>query len=298
MSTFPFLRAPTNAIKASEWVDENGEPLPIDDVLPDWDTWTEIKANREITVNMPDVRNYCGLGTDAELRLVVTWHSPITALRECAAKADLGLADGEAQVPLYVTIPGHKVAGELNIHTNLIVANADKGGTPLSAVFPGSSLWNDHLRIQLEGNGARFPVEVNDFPASLQNAGWKLDIAQELEFPFLGGVRLYINRKNVAVLSAIETNRPGRAEKAIVDMIHADTARQLIRFALTSDEFSEKTNASPNKCPFTHDSTGYALWILLKQLFPEYSITALKRQLESMPEHFNTLLQHRVRILE
>lgn len=298
VTTFPFLRASSDTIQTSEWVDENGKPLPVDDVLPDWDPWTEIRANREIEINVTELRRRCGLAPDAGLRVVAAWYSPVTALREAGARVDLDHAEGATRVSLGMTIPGHKVAGEISLRTNVVLTAAGSGGGPLSAVFPGSSLWNDSFRIQLEGTGARFPVEVTDFPTPLADAGWKLDIAPELEFPFLGGVRLNINQRNEAVRGAIESNRPGRTEQAIVDMIHADTARQLVRFALSNEEFAQRVAASGDQCPFQRDSTGYALWALVKQLFPDYSIAALQGQLESTPEYFDTLLQHRVHLLE
>jgi hypothetical protein len=111
-------------------------------------------------------------------------------------------------------------------------------------------------------------------------------------------VRLNINRRNEAVRAAIESNRPDRAEQAIVATIYADVARQLVRFALSSEEFVDRVTGAGGQCPFEKETTGYALWALLKQLFPEYSVEALQGQLTSTPEHFDTLLQARVRMLE
>lgn len=292
---FPYRMAREERIQAEPWVRAGAEgPEPLTDRLPGWDYNTDLRLGRLVSVDAAGVRADCGLGPDDPIALAAVWRSTGTILRGLGAGPRI-LDSAPAQVRLEARLPSASLGGTLVVQTRLILAAPRPGAGPLEPRTAGSVLWQDEAAVALEGIGSRFPVEVVDFEASgwlPPRAAWYLVWdSLELDEPFLGSVRLLVNAKHRRVTAA--TQNPKHAANApIASMMYYDVGRTLIRGALASDEFTTRPDQ------YREGSTGWAVYALLRALFPADSPAGLRGLMEQQPVEFDAQLQAALRLLE
>ena len=144
--------------------------------------------------------------------------------------------------------------------------------------------------VRLEGEGARFPVEVIDFGPTpyATEAGWALYWDEEdLYQTILSGVRLYINARHEGIVHAVSHQHPESA--GVWEAIRFDVARTLIYGALRNDEFVS------NPAAFAPGSVGVAVRDLIARCFPDMTM----QQCREHTKHrlvFETQLQAGLRL--
>src|SRR4029077_3434151 len=133
-----------------------------------WDPNTEIRAVRELTVDIRQIRKECQLGTKSRIRVQASWNSTASAVRGASlgnGRFDIGIGDGErVGGTLEMIVKGHVLRGSIALQTHVVVIESEPKDR-LAATRAGSVLWSDSKEIILEGSGARFPVELVRLPS-------------------------------------------------------------------------------------------------------------------------------------
>ena len=173
-----------------------GEPQNAAEPLSGWDYSVKLEVSCEVGVQLSQVRDRCGLTDDAEVVVVATWHSWTTGVKGVGAVVPV-TEDGE--LPLRFEVPSRRIAGEVVLSRQLVLAAEARGRDELAASAAGSILWNERAaecaRIVLEGSASRFPTEVRDLAATVHHgAAWVLELAlEDLNESPLNAIRLVVN---------------------------------------------------------------------------------------------------------
>lgn len=289
----PYLTPSSERFTVGDWVlitDESSEPLT--DLFPIWEPAVSIRAFVPIKADILGILEDCNLGLDAHLRLGAVWSSSGTVLRGRGDLIDLNLSDGVEEMKLGVQVEGIKLAKSIDVSLQLILTVPSSQSKPFAPKIPGSILWqSEPRRVLLEGEGARFPVEVMDFSQSYSpypdDAAWVLHWdPSDLHQTILGDVRLYFNTKHERVIRAVSNNKPEDFD--LREAIRFDVARSLIYGALDNDEFVENPDG------FEDGSVGSAVRNMLHLYFPNMTIP--KIQLDSVQQQtFEPKLQAKLR---
>jgi hypothetical protein len=288
---WPYLRPRSDRIKAGGWrqLDETGGLLP--EVLADWDPNTNIEVYQQATVDVPGIREDCGLNDGSQLVLAVTWHSPGTMLRGVGTSRALPWSSQQQTQTLNASIPGQLLGGSLRLVTVLTVVQPENGRKAiLSPSRSGSLLWESESKILLEGRGSRFPVEVVNFEEVNwvpSGAGWVLDWLAAPDQSLLGHVRLLINSRHKKVAGAVAARNPTSEQQAILSTIYYDVGRTLIRGMLSNDEFVEAPDS------WSEGTVGFHVATLLRVHFPGQSTSSLRAQMEERASSLEADLQSR-----
>jgi hypothetical protein len=170
-----------------------------------------------------------------------------------------------------------------------MLMEAIKTRAPLSPHRPGSILWSDGTSVALEGQSARFPVQVVDFERAGivggSRAAWFLQWRPtDLEAPTLGSVRLMLNRGHPIVARLVNEGAVAPELAAVQSALRHDVARQLIQGALDDPEFDRETNYGPG-------ALGTALQGLIDTTFGNDSLAAIIGLRATSPQDFEARLQ-------
>jgi hypothetical protein len=193
------------------------------------------------------------------------------------------------QLYLRLDIDGTNLARSLELAVCLVLLQPDGNVQRFAPKLPGSILAKHTQTVLLEGEGARFPVEVIDFAPTYypSDAGWVLYWdAENLHQTVLGDTRLYINARHKRVRRAVSENRT--EDYGIREAVRLDVARTLIIGALNNDDFVENPNA------FAYGSVGAVVRNMLGLYFPDIPLTQL-RDNSKHPQSFEPKLQERLR---
>lgn len=292
IQSLPYLTPSPKRIILGDWqIVQNGSANLLDDLLPDWDPAVSIEASISVQMDLEGVLSDCNLGMDAGLRLAAVWHSPGTVLRGCGDRVDLNTAGASDDIALHVKVGGIYLSKAVELSIHLLLIEPGIRGKQFAPRLPGSILAQSKPhQVVLEGEGARFPVEVIDFSVThfATEAGWVLHWdPDDLHQTVLGDMRLYINSLHPRVKRAVSENLDEDFD--IRDTIRYDVARALAYGALNNQEFVANPNA------FEDGSVGAAVRNMLQLYFPQFSFAEL-RDRTLQPQLFDPRLQEKLRI--
>jgi hypothetical protein len=286
----PYYTPRPDRISIGEWnLKENSDTYPLGELLPAWDPAMLIQAVVPVHLDLLGILEDCRLPADARLRLAALWESPGTMLRGCSQVIDLNHQHHGEQLYLHLDIQGTYLAGSLDLITCLVLSQSGRTEQPFAPKLPGSILARKIQTVILEGEGARFPVEILDFAQTHypSAAGWVLYWDPEnLHQTVLGDTRLYINAGHKRVQRAISGNQS--EDYGIREAVRLDVARILIMGALNSEEFVENPDV------YAQGSVGAAIRTLLRLYFPDMPLTQL-RDNSKHPQSFEPKLQDRLK---
>lgn len=289
----PYLTPLPERFIVGDWVlisDESSTPLT--DLFPIWEPSVSISTYVPVKIDILGILEDCNLGLDARLRLGAVWSSSGTVLRGHGDLADLNLNDSGEELKLGIKVEGINLAKSLDLSLQLILAAPSSQPKSFAPKLIGSILWQSELHhVLLEGEGARFPVEVMDFSQAYSpypnDAAWVLHWdPHNLHQTVLGDVRLYFNAKHERVVQAVSNNKPEDFD--LREAIRFDVARSLIYGALDNDEFLENPDG------FEDGSVGSAVRNILHLYFPDMPVSDI--QLDSKQQQtFEPKLQAKLR---
>jgi hypothetical protein len=290
-SSAPYRGVAAECVRRGAWqIVCDGEAVDLGTALEHWDQATDLKLIRQISVNVERVREDAGLPPDARIYLLASWQSELSYLRGTGTRIELP-PDGEVQLfTIDIDLAGQDLSGSVYLRTSLVLGE-NLPREPLRAYRAGTLLWNDEVRLVLEGAGARFPMELVSFSRSgwqlPAGAAWKLEWDSEaLELPVLGGLRLFLNEDHPRVQKMV--TEPDSSEAEVMrETVHFDIGRQLIRGALESEAFLETDD-------WPEDSVGRMISRLLKVRFDREPPAAIRGRMRSSPEQFDAELQARL----
>jgi hypothetical protein len=289
-----YLLPDDEAVLLGPWLDHGG--LEIRDRVEHWDPVTDLELTRAATVDLDAARSQCALGADSAFALIAEWRAPSrTRLGGAGKPVELGHLTGVGRAPISVNVPGREAGGRLDLTVRLVLRSCGSDPTPISPRRLGAILWTDTERVMLEGSAARFPTAAVDFgavPKVPDAAAWYLDWnVADLEHPVMGGLRLLLNRTNPRIVSAVRSTSDDPAAPLIRSIIRSDIARQLIRAALSSDEFMD----SPDS--FADDSVGRLIRDLIASIWTGIPIDAIRERALQDPARFDADVQAALEVL-
>jgi hypothetical protein len=286
----PFLRMAPGLLKPEPWSSQiAGESGPLAKEIPHWDYNVDLRIVRSVVVHESEIRLRCKLASEDALCAVVVWWSGGNNVRGRGCTIPLGNSFEPRELTLSAEIPGQMLSDDIEISTQLVLASAGNSKDTLAARFAGSVLWEDSVRVTLAGTGSRFPVEVvnlDDIHWMPWKATWFLEWnSDDLHIPFLRNVRLFVNASNAGVVAAIQTPNASAEHALIQSAIYCDVGRQLVRGALSCDEFVESSTT------FAEGSTGRAIRNMIDVFFPGKTLDGLRAMMINRPEYFDGLIQ-------
>lgn len=236
MKAMPYP-VPSSSVATESWT-LHGAPLST--ALPGWDYESLLQFERVVRVDVLATVKEAGLDPDVPLSLHVRYWSTGSYVRRSAVLEPL-VADtttGWAQVLLVAPVYGRELAGELHLETTLLRVD-EAHGTGFTARRSGSVLWNDVVKLTLEGSGGLLPVAPVRFseqglPAA---AAWYISLdGSDWAAPAMGNLLVLLNVDNRAVADALDPSNAAGA--ALWDTLTVDVVCDLVGRALDDQEYA------------------------------------------------------------
>jgi hypothetical protein len=286
---FPFLTLSDAAVETSAWeVSLNGvDWAEAGEFLPHWDQSCDIHIRRKIrlasdiaaadlSLSRDDLRLSLGVrigtGQGRLPRLIVercrhsvTWDDPVWQFER--------------------VVPGQVLSIVVDLQTEVTLAAPPRSPAQLTPRHVGNRLWSDSLRLRLEGEEPRFPIETADLGRLLGDgiagaAPWHLHWSpRDWDRDFHGAVRLYLNENASEFLERIENEDP-----PTLQVLLADVMSQVCERFLSDPEASELIDAAEP------GSLGAQAATWLRKAWPGKDAAFIRSVLESRPGVFRSAL--------
>ena len=282
---FPFLTLAGKAITDEPWsFSLNGEDVqPAGGFLLDWDAASEIRMRRTIRVDSKIAARQLDLAP-ASLYLALgirVGTGPGRLPRRILHRQWRPLVHGEGREEIDVKVSGDQLSLVLDVQTQILLARSPDDCGPLSPRRVGSRLWYDSLRVLLEGEDPRFPMEVADFRALLGGgtaaaAPWFLHWSpRDWNRDFQGAVRLYLNKDTASF-----TEKTKEEDGPTLRVLLADVMGQICE-RLVSDPQAEEIMAETEPGSLAAQATGW-----LGTIWPDKDAAFVRSVLEQQPGRF------------
>ena len=294
-TAWPYVR-PQTGVEAGAWhlhIPEGSERLPRE--LPYWDYNTDLHLTRAVTLDPDSISTQCGLAGDARFGVAALWRSSGSGLRSLANRQIITRDGyGPVHVELHVVLRGTDVGGVVTLSTHLFLDAPGSTNDPTAPYRPGSVLWSDESSVRLQGDAARFPMDLVDFQLEVfpERSGWHLKIGRDLDAAAMGSILLLINSRNRALAQAVaRADGPRPVDRAVLSALYADVTRAMIEHGLDQPEFDDEAE-------YPDESLGQILRDLCRRIFPGESIGELRFRRANSPSLLATDIQAGVRIFE
>lgn len=288
----PFLTPSPSSIRHGDWLlrTPDGE-VPLPNELPHWDYQTTLELAAPVSVDRRAVTQSCDLQWESGIAVVVMVKSDRTGCESMAARLELPLRE-IFDLAVELALPGATLGGRMQLETLLVAVDP----IPLSALapqHPGSILWRQVSRTNLEGVGSQFPTDAIDFAATglEPHAAWQLRI--DLDDPsarFMSSVRLMLNSGNPAIVRLLEGAKDP-ATQQLMRTLDWDITRQLALSAILSDEVCG-LDPDPDA-----SSVAGVLRNLLFRVWPMQSTATLRQWMETDPSRIELALQNAAKVV-
>jgi hypothetical protein len=286
-ASLPYCPLDPGVVTAEPWTTLAGDELP--QRLVDWDPATSLHLFRDLELRTADARRGSRLSEGGRLGVLPLARSDRTGLRIAGTMVVVDIDEDVQRVAIALHLRGDAVGGILTL-TTTVVSLEDHPRDPLAPQLPGSELWHDDVRCDLEGAAPRFPVSTVDFreiPTLEPDAAWTLDWRPtDLSDPVLGAVRLLVNSGNPRIAAAVISGSTEPGADILRAAIQHDVARSLILSALDTAEFVEDPGQFPD------GSIGRAILDLLSLHWTD-DVPTLAARAGEHPRRFDMELQAR-----
>ena len=282
---FPFLSLSDAAVDAAPWTRSlnGGDPESAGEFLPDWDAASAIRFRRTLTVDPLIAADDLGVPAHS-LRLSIGVRigtgqgrlPRLILLRDCRE-----LEEETWQEEFDFEVAGEQLSLMLDIRTHIVLAAPPEEAAQLSPKRIADRLWSDTLRIRLEGEEPRFPIEIVDLPALLgdpvaASTPWYLHWSpMDWDRDFHGAIRLYLSKHHTDFVERIE-----RHDGPTLQVLLADVMGQICERLLT-DPQAEDIMAGTEPGSLGAQATSW-----LHEIWPERNAKFLRSVLESQPGKF------------
>lgn len=283
---FPFLTLSESAVKVSPWsVALNRDDWSIaGDFLKDWDSSSTIRLQRKFQLD-PDIATLdLGISKD-ELRLslgVRIGTGPGRLPRLIVHREHHEFAPVNQRIFLNLEVPGDSLSSVLDIVVEIMLAAPVSNPSALSPTRISDRLWQDRHRIRLEGDEARFPIEVADLRSHLsearaESALWYLHWSpRDWLRDFHGAIRLFLNSERSDIIERIEAQ-----DAVLLQTLMADVMGQICERLLNEREVDELI------AQFEPGSLGAQAMGWLRHAWPGQDIDFIRSVLENRPGRFH-----------
>ena len=282
---FPFLTLSDAAVEAAPWSCSlnGGEWSPADDYLPDWDAASVIGLRRTVSVDPAIAADDLGVSADRlRLSLGVRIGTGAGRLpRLMLERHRRALKPGTWQEQFDLEVTGERLSLVLDVQSQVVLSGPLEDRGPLSPHQNADRLWTDSLRIRLEGEEPRFPIEIVNMRTLLGNSTpastpWYLQWSPlDWNRDFHGAARLYLNSEQADFIERVEQH-DGRTLQVLL----ADIMSQICGRLLMDPEAEEiLAQAEPG-------SLGAQATAWLQKAWPEKDAAFIRSVLDSHPGTF------------
>lgn len=271
-----YLRPYPARINASEpHVTYGDDRLVVDGRADQWDYYAPVRVEWALDIDLAGILDDCGLGRDAHVEAMISWHATWTNLRGGGPVTTV--VNGENLLRLEV--PGHLLGGTLNLTASVTLGHPGSRPDDLAPKRPGSILWSTRSAVVLEGAAARMPTMAVDFAATgrgHEEGVWLLECDDDdLTVSAAGALVLYVNSGHPDMKELLDhPDQP--AATALKRFMAYDITRQLILRALHHPELDDRHHYDPG-------TLGDLYLRLLRTHLPNTTLQQLRRQFEDDP---------------
>ena len=281
----PFLTLSDAAVEATPWSFSlnGGDWNSAGDFLADWDAASAMRFRRTVKLDPLVAADDLGVIVD-NLRLslgVRIGTGPGRLPRLILSRNCRELTAGTWQEEFDIEITGQRLSLVLDLHTQVVLAAPPKDCAQLSPRRVADRLWSDTLRIRLEGEEPRFPIEITDMRTLLGSTAaastpWYLHWSPlDWNRDFHGAARLYLNKDHTDFIERIEQH-----DGPTLQVLLADVMGQICERLLIDPEAEEiMAGADPG-------SMGAQATAWLQKPWPGKDAAFIRSVLESQPGTF------------
>jgi hypothetical protein len=226
---FPFLTLSDAAVSVTKWeISRNGSDFSaVTDYISDWDPSITLHFRRRVSVKPELVASELAIPKDclkiAATVRVGTGQGRIP--RSSIAKSNYSLQAPEWTCEIQSMIPGNAASSIIDLRLEILLAEEPAKCGQLSPKRRGDRLWSDTLRVFLEGEEPRFPIEIANLAVMLNDpsqaaAPWHLHwSASDWNRDFHGAVRLFLNENNKGILDRIHGHDTITLQLLLADIV-------------------------------------------------------------------------------
>lgn len=282
---FPFLTLSESAVTAKPWSCSlnGGDWEEVTDFLPNWDAASVIRLRRTLSLKSSIAADDLGVApSNLHLALGLRVGTGLGRLPRLILLRDLRELTGERhQEKFDFELTGDRLSGILDIQVYVVLATPSIDSGRLSPRRVAERLWSDTLRVRLEGDEPRFPIELADFRKLAGNTisaatPWYLHWSPlDWSRDFHGAARLYLNKDHTGFIERIESH-----DGPTLQMLLADVMGQICERLLTDPGATQiVAEAEPG-------TLGAQALKWLDKAWPEKDIEFIRSVLENRPGAF------------
>lgn len=281
---FPFLTLTDVAVSAANWQLSlnQGEWQDPGEFLADWDPSSSLLIRRTLHIDLAAACTDLALQDDQlALSLEVRIGTGQGRLPRILVQRHVRPLDREtSDIELLFEVPGKALSSVLDLSTDIALARSAESSNPLSPRRRGERVWQDGIRFRLEGEEARFPIEVANI-ASLAGANgagapWYLHWSpRDWSRDFHGAMRLYLNEAKQEFVARVKEE-----DEQTLQVMMADVMSQICERLLAEPDIADRlTEMEPG-------SLGAQAQAWLRKAWPGQDIAFIKSVLEGKPGAF------------
>ena len=282
---FPFLTLTDAAVDAATWSCslDGGVWNPVGDFLPDWDSASVIRFRRKVSIDPQIAASDLNVNPGKLcLAIVIRIGTGQGRLpRFILSRESRELAADSWEEEFDFEISGEKLSLVLDLHTQVMLAVPLKDCPQLSPQRVADRLWSDTLRIRLEGEEPRFPIEIIDMrtlpgtPSTLSPPWYLHWSPMDWNRDFHGATRLYLNKEHTDLIERIE-----QRDGPTLQFLLADVMTQICERLLHEPEVDDIiSGGEPGSL-----ANQAAAW--LRKVWPGKDAAFVRSLLESRPGAF------------
>jgi hypothetical protein len=265
----------------------DAEPQDVGEYLPDWDYLTELPLRRHVSLDWAKVTESLQCGDDVRLATVLRVGTGSGRLpRSIIHQARFELDRERTNALINLTLQGDRLSTVLDLTIDILLGQASYENGPLTPQRAGDRLWKETVRMRLEGEEPRFPIEVADFDALLGNSAaarspWYLHWSpRDWSRDFHGSMRLYLNSDHKDLVARVESE-DGDVLRSLMADVMGQVCEALVRDAeaLTHLESCEEGSLGRQAKQWLHLA------------FPGADLDQAKAIIESRPGEFRAAFQ-------
>ena len=286
----PFLTIPDELVKAGPWIlTFAGKQIEKPELLAGWDYAADLKVERSIEL---DIKKICEILRISEmvleLELVALWgtggaNKPENV--EIIGRETILARESNTRLVIRGDLIGNRLSRQLFLDTAIVLKTAPPGASGITPHISLARLWQDNLKVRLEGEVNRFPIQTASLSASFGEnhlAGrslWYLEQDSGMpELPLHGNVRLHLNDDHPEFVRSIS-----EGDNILLQAVMTDVISQMMEPVLLSEDLTDRVFACEDK-----DSVGHQIEQWINDIFG--SREAALQELQIHPSRFRATI--------
>lgn len=286
---YPTLTLSDACINPSQWeiIGSDGVTMPVGEYLPDWDYSVSVRIQRHLSLDWSRAIEALECGEDVKLAAVLKVGTGSGRLpRSIIHRTHVDISCDRPEALFALTLRGSQLSTVLDLTIDIILAERSARYGVLTPTRPGDRLWKETVRMRLEGEEPRFPIEVADFESLLgmsaaARSPWYLHWSpRDWSRDFHGSMRLYLNRDHKDLISRVEAE-DGEVLRALMADVMGQVCECLVRDVDAGTQLKSCEDGSLGRQA--------SQWLQLA--FPRFDVEQARAILESRPGEFRAAFQ-------